>query len=276
MAGEIAGDLGATVRATRLAAGLSQAQLAKRTGISASYLSRIETAAWERGGPWPADAVLCSLARALGLSSTELIGWRNRARATVARGPRQPVGLARANGRPPYAVSVGPEHVDAAARRVVAGNPPRGTFRSVQVPAPAASDRDREGGSTYVDALAERVAVAPETLLYRVTAPARRHLDPVPSPTPVPSGRNVRARVAYTNPVVLDVLIGEHQALIALPDRRGHPHLAACLVVDDPDFVAAMREWYDEWVWEPPGASLAPHVPPGQARDDEPAARMLS
>ena len=69
---------------------------------------------------------------------------------------------------------------------------------------------------------------------------------------------NVRTRYPISNPLVLDVLIGHHEVFLAVPDRSGYPSLRAGIVVDDPDFVAALRDWFDETVWEPPGGYLAP------------------
>ena len=46
--------------------------------------------------------------------------------------------------------------------------------------------------------------------------------------------------------------MGESSALIAVPDRRGHPELRSALVVDDPDFVNVLRDWFDEYVWPGP------------------------
>jgi transcriptional regulator with XRE-family HTH domain len=252
----MSGDLASTVRDGRRSLQVTQAELARRAGISPSYLSRIESASWERGGPWPADGVLVALARAIGPSSTELIGLRSRARSAMRRESGQPDALARAQGRQPYAVSVGDGDVDAAARRLIDRNPRQGTLRSVHVSTAAGRPSGDEPPSTYVDALADRLAAAGETLLYRVCAPSRHQRDPVRAPVDRWSAPNVRARVAFANPLVMDVLIGEHEALIALPDHRGHPHLGACVVVDDPDFVDAIRRWYDQWVWEPPGDGL--------------------
>jgi transcriptional regulator with XRE-family HTH domain len=128
----VGADLASIIVEARRGAGLNQAELARRAGISASYLSRIESAAWEKGGPWPADNVLRSLARALGLSSTELVALRREARDhQAASHPRGHLG--RANGRTPYSVSVGACEVDAAARGLIERNPPRGTMRSAQV-----------------------------------------------------------------------------------------------------------------------------------------------
>jgi len=244
----VSADLASVIRESRRRAGLSQAALARRAGVSASYLSRIEGAAWERGGPWPTDAVLRALARALGLSSTELVRLRRAAQEHQVA----PAGLPHAGGvsrRSPYAVSVGPAEVDAAAAGVVRRNPRAGTLRSAQVMVGPAED-----APSYLDALAEALAGDPESMLYRVCAADRRAL-PVARATVdrLAGGRStgIRTRVAFCNPLVLDVLIGDHEVFLGVPDRRGHPHLRAGIVVDDPDFAAAVRAWFDESVWDP-------------------------
>lgn len=249
----MSGELADVIREARRRAGLSQAALARRAGVSASYMSRIEGAAWERGGPWPTDAVLRALARALGLSSTELVRLR---RAAEDRRPAPAGGGTHAGGtsrRSPYAVSVGPAEVDAAARGVVGRNPPAGTLRSVQVVAGPAED-----APSYLDVVAEALAGDPQSMLYRVCAAdsralpvARATVDRLAGGRSTGPAANVRTRVAFCNPLVLDVLIGDHEVFLGVPDRRGHPHLRAGVVVDDPDFVAAVRAWFDESVWDP-------------------------
>ena len=249
----MAAELASTIGGARRAAGLSQAELARRAGISASYLSRIEGAAWERGGPWPADAVLRALARALGRSSTELIDLRDRARQHGS--PKAP---ARGAARSPYAVVVGADMVDAAARRLAERNPPGGTLRSAQVLATGDA-----AAASYVDTLGAVAAGDPEAMLYRVCVVDRRRLDLVRTSLERSAGGrdpqeagNVRARVTTTSPLGMDLLIGDREVLIGIPDRRGHPHLRAAIVVDDPDFVAAARAWFDESVWDGPGPTV--------------------
>jgi transcriptional regulator with XRE-family HTH domain len=247
-------DLATAVREARRAAGLSQAALARRAGISASYLSRIEGAAWEHGGPLPADGVLRALARALGVSSTALVALRVAARDRQATGAGPP---ARATRRSPYAVRMGPEEVDTAARELIGRNPATGTLRSAQV---FVSDEPGDRASpSYLDALGSTMAASPDARLYRVCASDRRHLvlardtvDRVAGGRSPEEAGNVRTRIAFCNPLVLDVLVGDHEVLLAVPDRRGHPRLRAGIVVDDPDFVAAVRDWFDETVWDSP------------------------
>lgn len=244
-------DLAGVITEARRAAGLSQAQLARRAGISPSYLSRIESAAWERGGPWPADGVLRALARALGISSTQLVALRRAARDRQGPAPAP----ARGGWRTPYAVSVGPQAVDDAARDLVVRNPANGSLRSAQVLV-ANADADEP---SYLDTLGSAMATRPDAILYRMCASDRRHVGTARATVErLAGGRsaagavNVRTRFAFANPLVLDVLIGDNEVLLAVPDRRGHPHLRAGIVVDDPDFVAALRGWFDESVWDPP------------------------
>ena len=247
-------DLATVILEARRAAGLSQAELARRAGISASYLSRIEGAAWERGGPWPGDSVLRALARALGLSSTDLVAMQQAARTRSAPPPTTGH-RARKSGRLPYAVSVGHDEVDRAARDLIGRNPPGGTLRSVHLGA-AATD------PSYDDALVSAPAGDPRTMLYRVRSPAAAS---IPSRTAGSPG-NVRTRHTSSNPVVLDVLIGDHEVLLAAPDRRGLPYLRAGVLVDDPDFVAALRQWFDESIWDPPASLGAEeHLDPAGA-----------
>lgn len=238
----------------RRRAGLTQAALSRRAGISASYLSRIESGSWERGGPLPADGVLRALARALDLSSTALVALRQAAKD----GRTAPTGRGGAHRRSSYSVSMGPSDVDRAARDLVGRNPSHGTLRSAQV-FMSGGPGGCELGPSYLDALGSAMEAQPDAILYRVCASDRPNLGTVRSTVdrlaggrPPGQAGNVRTRIAFSNPLVLDVLVGDHEVLLAVPDRRGAPRLRAGVVVDDPDFVAAVRDWFDESVWDPP------------------------
>ena len=98
----------------------------------------------------------------------------------------------------------------------------------------------------------------PESTLYRVCASSADNIALVRQTAvrlaggrPPADVRNIRSRFCFGNPLVLDFIIGANEALIAIPDRRSRPSLRACVVVDDPDFVTAMQDWYDEFIWEP-------------------------
>ena len=63
--------IGETVQRLRRAKGLTQGQLAAQLGVSSAAVSK-----WETGGALPDVALLCPLARALGCSADELLGFR--------------------------------------------------------------------------------------------------------------------------------------------------------------------------------------------------------
>lgn len=251
-AGE-ASELAAAVRAARLVAGLSQAELARRAGVTASYVSRIEAAAWRSGGPWPSDDVLRAVARALGASSTRLIELRQSERGAEGEaGGGAPWGRSRRQGR--YTVVLGHANVRQALVRLVESNPPRGALRLATNVFPLVAEGDDDRLTT--DAFARKLAEDTASVLYGVcmvgpedvgaARAAAQRLAGGRDPTTV---HNVRMRFCVTPPAMFELVVGEAGALIAVPDRRGHGQLRSALVIDDPDFVTILRDWYDEYLW---------------------------
>ena len=248
-------DLATTITRARQLALLSQVKLAKRAGIAPSYLSRIEAAAWRTGGPWPSDQVLRSLARYLGVSSTELINLRNEERAAIG----MPVGRRRGWSGPGYTVCTDSDGVYQAAKSLIERNPPRHPVRTTSVRMlEGEQDRPTLWQAEFVRSLTEKVRNDPECMLYRVCASSADNIALVRQSAvrltggrPLADVRNIRSRFCFGNPLVLDFIIGANEALIAIPDRRSRPSLRACVTVDDPDFVTAMQDWYDEFIWEP-------------------------
>jgi len=243
------------VTRARQASGLPQIELARRAGIAPSYLSRIEGAAWRSGGPWPSDQVLRSLARHLGVSSTELVRLRNEERAKSG----SPVGRRRGWSGPGYTVCTDSDGVYQAAKSLVDRNPPRHAVRTTSVRL-LEGDQDRPTlwQAEFIRSLSDKVSDDPESTLYRVCASSadnvalvRRTAVRLAGDRPPAEVRNIRSRFCFGNPLVLDFVIGANEALIAIPDRRSQPSPRACVVVDDPDFVTAMQDWYDEFIWEP-------------------------
>ncbi len=248
-------DVAAMLVHARRTAGLAQVELARRAGIAPSYLSRIEAGSWRTGGPWPSDQVLRSLARHLGVSSTELIRLRNEERA--ATGPR--VSRRRGWSGPGYTVCTDGDGVYQAAKALIDRNPPRHPVRTTTVRMlEGEQDTPTLWQSEFVRTLTEKMSADPESTLYRVCASSadnvalvRRTAVRLAGDRPPADIRNIRSRFCFGNPLVLDFIIGANEALIAIPDRRSQPSLRACVVVDDPDFVTAMQDWYDEFIWEP-------------------------
>jgi transcriptional regulator with XRE-family HTH domain len=249
-------DLAAVIRRRRIELGLSQVALADRSGISPSYLSRLEGAAWEHGGPWPSDNVLRALARTEGLSSTRLIELRDEARGD-AEGPRS-ARVPRRSGNDALTVVIGNDKTYAAVRRMVGRNPAGGSLRTLDtfvLDYPSAPVQPSQ--LALWDDLGARLADEPGTILYRVCASSPEHFPMIREKThrlaggrdPMAIG-NVRTRFCFRNPLVLDIMVGEQEAFIGVPGRNGHPDLRAGIVIDDPDLVDALRAWYDEFIWE--------------------------
>jgi len=65
-----------------------------------------------------------------------------------------------------------------------------------------------------------------------------------------------KQRFFYKNPLVLDCLITKNEALIAIPWSRVDPHLAAGILVRDPDMVEPIQRWYDDYVWDSLSGSM--------------------
>jgi len=220
--GALESPLAAAVRAARAHLGLTQAELARRAGVTASYVSRIESAAWERGGPWPSDDVLRALSRVLGCSSTGLVRMKDHARERAAQSKPHRA------GSPKYAIGIGDEDVLRAAQDLLERNPPRGSLRvSSQL-------FEDSGGSvsdaSLADVLGRRLAEDTAAVLYRMCVVHRGGLEDVRATAhrlavgrDPRSVRNIRLRCCFAPPALFDVVVGEHEALIAIPDRAGHP-----------------------------------------------------
>lgn len=66
---------------------------------------------------------------------------------------------------------------------------------------------------------------------------------------------NAKIKFHKQNPMQLHVLIGQREALIALPHTSGQVGSNMALLIRDKIFVEALRVWYDEVLWDAPGIS---------------------
>ncbi len=152
---------------------------------------------------------------------------------------------------------MGPEAVDAAAREVVRRNPPQGTLRSAQVFVAESLDGD-ELEPSYLDTLGTTLAASPDAMLYRVCASdetrSTRHEPPsIGCRADDRRDRPAMSAPGSPSPTRLSSTCSSATTRCCWPCPTGaaSPHLRAGIVVDDPDFVAALRNWFDETVWDP-------------------------
>jgi hypothetical protein len=73
---------------------------------------------------------------------------------------------------------------------------------------------------------------------------------------PLTEVHNARVKFRKGNPLSLHVLIGQREAILALPRSSGQPGSNMALLVRDRLFVEALRLWYDEVLWEGPEPSV--------------------
>ncbi|HVS58581.1 MAG TPA: helix-turn-helix domain-containing protein [Candidatus Saccharimonadales bacterium] len=66
---------------------------------------------------------------------------------------------------------------------------------------------------------------------------------------------NAKLRFRKDNPLQLHVIIGQREAILALPQTSGLAGSNIALLIRDKVFVEALRIWYDEVLWDAPGES---------------------
>lgn len=125
-----------------------------------------------------------------------------------------------------------------AAADLIARNPQGGSLRDTTVVPASSSPGNTEGQALYADALRHKLAADPGTTCLRVTSAGGgglemlRHLTrqlPAEGPdlatdrAPGRGNGRIRSRVALDNPLCANVLIGENEAIIAIPASRERP-----------------------------------------------------
>jgi transcriptional regulator with XRE-family HTH domain len=68
---------------------------------------------------------------------------------------------------------------------------------------------------------------------------------------------NAKVRFHRHNPLQLHVVIGQREAILALPQTSGQAGSNVAILVRDKIFVEALRVWYDEVLWDAPGPSTS-------------------
>jgi hypothetical protein len=63
---------------------------------------------------------------------------------------------------------------------------------------------------------------------------------------------NAKIKFHQSNPLQLHVVIGQREAILALPQSSGQAGSNIALLIRDKIFVEALRIWYDEVLWDFP------------------------
>lgn len=117
----------------------------------------------------------------------------------------------------------------------------------------------------YREALGEFLNKNPNGLFKRVEyAATKEHLEKAKEADVRLSGsrkiedvHNAKVKFHKHNPLQLHAVIGQREAILALPQTSGQAGSNIAILVRDKIFVEALRVWYDEVLWDAPGPSMS-------------------
>ncbi|MFN3762657.1 MAG: hypothetical protein ACK4WK_05570, partial [Anaerolineae bacterium] len=151
-------------------------------------------------------------------------------------------------------VVIGNDAIYQAATRLVRNSPPRARLWATSLWLYATLGKEAPGFDPYFKTILSRLEQDREAQYLRaVRAVGRKEWENLRRRTqellPHP---NAMVRFYRENPLALDCLIGEHEALIGFPDRATYPHLGVAVLIRNPDAVESLRQWYRDFIWEAP------------------------
>jgi hypothetical protein len=146
---------------------------------------------------------------------------------------------------------IGSDEVYRAATRLIQESPPSARFWATSIWLYSAKPAEAPGYRGYSEVLLRKLSQDKETQYLRAfTARTAQNwqiakqnvLETLPLP-------NAQAKFYFENPLVLDCLIGEKEAILGIPDRGSFPHLRSGIVIRDPQMVDSLRQWYQDFIW---------------------------
>lgn len=262
--------LGLAIRQARKQRGWTIAELAEQLGRPREWLNRIELGYSQEGYHRPPSSselkMLISLLGdslevtppqllALGQEAeTQFNAWRQSSR------PRR----SRPSGKLTQAeIIVGEAEIGQAITNLIQEQHSEAVIRNTGVKVLDSYRNVSDEWKKYREALGEFFAKNPNALFKRVEFTAsREQLDMAKQADKRLTGgrradqvHNIRVKFHQHNPFQLHILIGQREAILALPQSSGQGGSNMAIVVRDKLFVEALREWYDEVLWEGGGHS---------------------
>jgi hypothetical protein len=154
---------------------------------------------------------------------------------------------------------IGNDAIYHAATRLVKNSPPRGRLWATSLWLHATLGEEAPMFGRYFHAILDRLRNDPETQYLRAiraTNPKgwerlRKRTEELLA---LPHS-NAGVRFYHDNPLAMDCLIGEQEALIGFPDRATYPHLGVAILIRDPEAVESLRQWYLDFIWNGPVAN---------------------
>lgn len=260
--GDIDGEpdlvIGEAVRRARKQLGLTQKELGRTISRPREWVSALENANLP-SPPTSTDIgqLQRALSEALTLPEDELLRLHEsvEARHRARYGGR----IRRRTGRPvTVEVVQGREQVADAIVGVVQAQGPEAIVRNVGIKTVSTYHRVTDAWRRYREALGAFLATNSHAMFKRaeyVTSHNQLSLakeadERLRGGRELADVHNVKVRFFKSNPLVLHVLVGEREAVLAIPDKAGASGSSTALVVRDASLVAALQTWFDEVVWD--------------------------
>ncbi len=256
--------LGAYVRTARKQMQLTINDLAAALGRPREWLNRLELGYSDQGEyKPPSGSDLQTLADLLGsrlpVSSDELQALGLQAEADFNQA-RQPSRGQRANvGKLTQTeVIIGEKQIIQAITNIIKEQYSDAVIRNTGIKGRGSYVHVDENWKQYRTALGDFLSQNPNALFKRVEYAAHgEHLAEAKDADKKMAGdrqvsdvHNAKIKFYKQNPLQLHVLIGQREALLALPHTSGQAGSNIAILIRDKIFVEALRVWYDEIIWD--------------------------
>ncbi len=258
--------LGQALRLQRKKRKWTLVQLAEKIGRPREWLNRVELGYSDYGEHRPpSEPDLRSLMGCLwsvedNNDEMQLLSWRNEAEERfriLAR--RQSGGGKKAAGKVIRSeVIVGEGQVAQAVTNLIEEQHSDAIIRNTGIKTPGIYVHNSLLWKRYGDALGSFLSKNPQAMLKRVEFVATRHQLEISKQSDIGLAGdratedvyNTKVKFVRYNPLQMHVLIGQREAILALPMASGHVGSNMALLIRDKTFVDALRVWYDEVLWD--------------------------
>jgi transcriptional regulator with XRE-family HTH domain len=262
--------LGGQIRAARRARGWTIAELADKLGRPREWLNRVELGYSEQGEYRPASAadiqtMVDLLGDNLELPAGRLAELGRAAEREYMAGKAERRGRRNAHGKLTQTeIIIGEKQIVAAIVDLINEQHSDAIIRNTGIKSLGNYHRVTPRWRQYREALGDFLSKNPNAIFKRVEyAATADRLDKAKEADERLAGsrkvkdvHNARIKFHRQNPLQMHVLIGQREAIIALPQTSGQAGSNIALLVRDKVFVEALRVWYDEVLWDAQGECL--------------------
>jgi transcriptional regulator with XRE-family HTH domain len=264
--------LGNAIRAARKKRGLTLAETAERLGRPREWLNRIELGYSEFGETKPPSSsdinqiIDCLGAQSFDSEPGQLLSLGKVAEQDFEATKRRSRSRNRKQiGKPTQAeVIMGEEQVVDAIVDLINEQHSDAIIRNTGIKTQGSYMKLTDQWRRYREALGEFLKKNPNGVFKRLEyAASDKHLESAKQADSrlaadghIEDVHNAKSKFHKQNPLFLHVLIGQREAILALPLSSGQAGSSIAILVRDKLVVEALRVWYDEVLWESPGESM--------------------